>query len=220
VRRSRLVLVRHGESEWNAAGIIQGHLGPGLTPRGRTQAEVTADLLVRAHGRPVLLARSDLPRVVETAAPSQERFAEVPVVVDRRLREVDLGSWSGLTHEQVVASDPDLLAAFQRGEDVRRGGGETFVEVRERMVAVLDDLSDRAAGGVVFVFTHGGPIRVAVGAALRLPQARETVLAPVANASVSVLDWARGGARLVSYNDEGHLDGLATAGAVDDRDPA
>lgn len=223
-----MVLVRHGESEWNAAGILQGHLGPGLTPLGRAQADATAELLARTRGEPALIARSDLPRAVETAAPVERRYPHVEVVVDERLREVDLGTWAGRRRAEVAAAEPEAMAAWDRGEDVRRGGGETFAEVQVRMVAALADLAARApgqarrgvAGGlrppVVYVFSHGGPIRVAVAATLGIA-GRDGVLAEVANCAVSEIAHLGDGSQLVSYNAVEHLAELATAGAVDDR---
>lgn len=212
----RIVLVRHGESEWNAAGILQGHLGPGLTPLGRAQAEATADLLVRTRAEPALIARSDLPRVVETAAPLEQRYPHVEVVLDPRLREVDLGTWAGRTRAQVAETEPEVLAAWDRGEDVRRGGGETMAEVQARMVAALADLARRAPGRTVLVFSHAGPIRVAVAATLGLA-ARTRTLAEVANCAVTEVEHFGDSSRLVSYNSVDHLAELATVGAVDDR---
>lgn len=211
----RLVLVRHGESQWNAAGILQGHGGPGLTPRGREQAAATARMLTRGHPSLAAVARSDLPRVAETAAPTEE-LVPVAAQVDERLREIDVGSWSGLTRTQAAAADPERYAAWAGGQDVAPGGGETFAELRARVVAGLSDvvagLGSRAEeSATVVVFTHGGPIRVAVAAALGLPVGGHRSVKPVGNCAVSVLDvpgagaLADGAAHLVAYNRIGHL---------------
>lgn len=214
----RLVLVRHGESEWNAAGILQGHGGPGLSARGRDQAAATARLLARDHPRVVSIARSDLPRVVETAAPAQEQAPALPVHVDERLREIDVGSWTGLTREQAAAADPDLYAAWTRGEEVAPGRGETFAALRERVVDGLSEVvaaaarsGDASQVATVVVFTHGGPIRVAVAAGLGLPAGGHRSVKPVGNCAVSILDLAtptalaRGRALLGAYNRMDHL---------------
>lgn len=213
----RLVLVRHGESEWNAAGILQGHGGPGLTARGHEQAAATARMLAGDHPGALLLARSDLPRVVETAAPTEERLP-VPLRVDKRLREIDVGSWSGLTREQAAAADPADYAAWVRGVDVAPGGGETFAELRGRVVDALTELVGEAAEqagahepATVLVFTHGGPIRVAVAAGLGLPAGGHRSVKPVGNCAASVLDvptpdaLRAGRALLAAYNRTGHL---------------
>lgn len=211
----RLVLVRHGESQWNAAGILQGHGGPGLTTRGQEQAAATARMLTRDHPGLAAIARSDLPRVVETAAPT-EALAPVAVQVDERLREIDVGSWSGLTRAQAAAADPERYAAWAGGQDVAPGGGETFAELRARVVAGLSDVAVAAGSHgkespTVVVFTHGGPIRVAVAAALGLPVGGHRSVKPVGNCAVSVLEVPRAGAlvagqaHLVAYNRVGHL---------------
>lgn len=201
----RLVLVRHAESEWNAAGRWQGHAGSGLTVRGRAQAEATARYLARRERSVVLIARSDLPRVAETAAPAQARFG-VQVVQDAALRELDVGEWAGLTHEQVVASDPDGYAAWQAGHDVARGGGETFAALRGRVTEALWRLADHVGQGTVLVFTHGGPVRVAVAEALGLPPGGERRVLGVRNASLTVLQRRDGQWALRAFNEAGHLD--------------
>lgn len=212
----RLVLVRHGESQWNEAGILQGHQGPGLTARGRLQAGAVARLLVRDHPDVAGIARSDLPRVVETAAPT-EGLLDVPVRVDERLRELDVGAWTGKTRQQVAESDPDRLAAWTRGDDIAAGGGETFGDLRARVTSALADLVQAVADGTgehpvtVLVFTHGGPIRVAVAAALGLPAGGHRRLESVANAACTILDVPApraivdGGAFLAAYNRVEHL---------------
>lgn len=214
----RLVLVRHGESQWNADGILQGHGGPGLTGRGYEQAAATARLLARDHLGMVALARSDLSRVVETAAPAEERFPSLPVRVDERLREIDVGSWTGLTRKQAAAADPELYDAWVSGQDVAPGRGETFGSLRERVVEALSDViaeAVRAAASrqhvTVAVFTHGGPIRVAVAAGLGLPAGGHRSVKPVTNCAVSVLECptatalASGTALLAAYNRVEHL---------------
>lgn len=212
----RLVLVRHGESEWNAAGILQGHHGPGLTAHGRWQAGAVARMLARDHADAAGIARSDLVRVAETAAPT-EQLLDVPLRVDERLRELDVGAWTGKTRDEVAELDPDLLAAWARGENVAPRGGETFAALRARVTSGLSDLvawAGREAGGrvpTVLVFTHGGPIRVAVAAGLGLPPGGHRRLESVGNAALTVLDvpspraLAEGGAFLAAYNRVEHL---------------
>jgi glucosyl-3-phosphoglycerate phosphatase len=211
------VLVRHGESEWNAAGILQGHGGPGLTARGRAQATATARALARFHAGATAIVRSDLVRVAETAAATEEILPALPVRIDERLRELDVGAWTGRSRTEVATTDADTFSAWARGEDVAAGGGETFAALRARVVAALDDVVARARRdatdriATVLVFTHGGPIRVAVAAGLGLPAGGHRGLESVGNCAVSLLDaptaaaLARGMALLAAYNRTGHL---------------
>lgn len=204
-RRSttRVVLIRHGESLWNAEGRMQGQQGTGLSRLGAAQAELTAAALARAYPDAALIARSDLQRVAETAAPAEALIA-APVEVDERLREIHLGTWSGMKRADVATADADGLSAWMRGEDVRRGDGETFSELRERVWEALLALSEKVGEGTALVFTHGGPIRVAVTLALGLPAGGERRLAPSANCALTVLDLADE-PRLRTYNEIGHL---------------
>lgn len=201
---TRVVLVRHGQSLWNAAGIFQGQSGPGLSELGREQAALVAEHLAERFDDISLLAASDLDRVAETAAPATARLP-VPLVVDVRLREIDVGRWSGRHHEDVAREQPEAVAAWRRWEDSVPNGGERVSEVRARAWPALEDLRARAGDGTLVVFTHGGVIRVLVGAALGLDPAAESRLAPVANASLTVLRERSGQMSLSTYNEAGHL---------------
>lgn len=196
------MLVRHAESLWNAEQRLQGQSGTGLSPRGVVEATQTSAYLWAQY--PVVAAGvcSDLLRVEQTARPWASRF-EGPVEIDARMREIDVGSWSGRTWGEVAAQDPNTLAAWRAGQDVRRGGGETFAELRARVWEALLERSSR--NGTVLVFTHGGPIRVAVAAALGLPPLGERQLAPVANCSITELIVEDGQVELAGYNRRDHL---------------
>lgn len=208
-RAVRVVLVRHGESQGNAAARFEGQTGPGLTPRGHAQARAIATGLDR-YGVPDLVVTSDLVRVSETAAPYLARTG-LPARVDPRWREAAVGTWSGRTFVEIAAEFPDAVRALRRGEDVRRGGGETFAEVRARVSAAMDDalatFARSPVGGrhTVIVFTHGGPIRVATAEAMGLPAGGHLGLDPPTNCSATELEFVLAGdgsrsARLVAYN--------------------
>src|SRR4051812_22140933 len=126
----RLVLVRHGETLDNAAGIWQGLKDSELSPVGLAQADKAAPVV--AAYRPEVVVASDLERARVTA----ERIGDaagMPVRLAPRLREIDVGQWQGVTAAEVRGRDPELLAAMGRGEDVRRGGtGETVAELASR----------------------------------------------------------------------------------------
>jgi probable phosphoglycerate mutase len=208
-RAVRVALVRHGESQGNAAARFEGQTGPGLTPRGHAQARAIAAGLDR-YGLPDLVIASDLIRVSETAAPYLARTG-LPARVDPRWREAAVGTWSGRTFVEIAAEFPDAVRALRRGEDVRRGGGETLAEVRARVSAALDDALAAFAGApigsrhTVIVFTHGGPIRVATAEAMGLPAGGHLGLDPPTNCSATELEFVLGGdgrrrTRLVAYN--------------------
>ncbi|MGN6378775.1 MAG: histidine phosphatase family protein [Gaiellales bacterium] len=200
---TRLVLVRHGETDWNREGRWQGHADPGLNDRGREQAAAAAR---RLAGQPVsALVTSDLHRAVETAAAVAGALGMQPTL-DPRLREVDVGDWSGLTRDQVRAQDPQGYQAWLDGENAGYPGGETFAQLQARTAAAMDDLWRRHADSTVVVVCHGGTIRAMVATALGLGAAGRRLLATGPNGSLSVLESRYGGGvGLVSFNDGGHV---------------
>ena len=157
---TRLWLVRHGETEWNAARRWQGHADPGLSEIGRAQAAALADRLSQASERPwTRLFVSDLARARETAAILVARL-DLEMEVDRRIRELDVGDWSGSTRAEIEARDRDRLLAFEAGDlSIRPGGGESRVELAERARAFAAELAKRFPGEDLLVVTHLGIVR-------------------------------------------------------------
>lgn len=158
---TRLLLIRHGESVWNAARRWQGHSDPPLSERGREQAREAAR---RLAGEAIAgLYASDLRRALETARIVGEPHGLAPVT-DARLRELDIGAWGGLTREQIGSRWPDALAAFDAGApDARAVGGETRDELARRVHAALDELAGRHRGDTVAVVAHGGVLAAITG---------------------------------------------------------
>ena len=156
-RDTQFWLIRHGESTWNAAGLWQGQADPPLSERGRFQAARLAEAL--AQERVEILITSDLVRTVETAEIVASRLA-LEAYRESGLRELDAGSWSGSSRQQIASRDGDLLARFDTGDvDVRAGGGECRREVAARARQVLAQWAAQHAGRRVAVVTHSGVIR-------------------------------------------------------------
>jgi len=162
-KRTRLLLVRHGETSWNAKGLWQGHGDPELTAEGHAQADRLARTLHEETGPPwTKVIASDLARAQQTAV-AVAGLLSLPVEVDLRLRELDVGAWSGLSRSEIESRDPETLRAFERGEPmIRPGGGESRIEIRERTHAFVCDLANRSAGQSLIVVTHLGVIRALV----------------------------------------------------------
>jgi broad specificity phosphatase PhoE len=153
-----ILLIRHAESEWNAAGRWQGHGDPPLSERGRDQAGRSARQL--ANVRIDVLVCSDLRRAVETAGAVGGALGLEPLR-DAGLRELDVGAWEGLTRSEIARRHPEDLAAFDRGDlDARPTGGETLVELEARARSTLASLVERHEGKRLGVITHLGVIRV------------------------------------------------------------
>ena len=194
----RVVLLRHGRTEWNATGRFQGQLDSPLDPVGRSQAEAAA--VAVAPMQPDALVSSDLIRALDTAAAvSAESGNEV--AVDVRLREIHLGDWQGLTRAEARARFPDEYARWQTGEDARRGGGETYAEVGARSAAcVLEWLDRLAPGSLLVAVTHGGTARATIGTLLGMPPDSWWRLAPLSNCRWSLLADMGRGWRLEEHN--------------------
>lgn len=162
--RTLICLIRHGETTWNRAGRWQGHADPELTGEGLAGAVALAEELAaeQRERRWTRLVSSDLARARITAALVGERLG-LPLALDPRLRELDIGRWAGLTRQEIVEQDAELLLAFERGEPgIRPGGGETRIEIRERSHAFFRELVERQAGERILVVTHLGVIRALV----------------------------------------------------------
>jgi 2,3-bisphosphoglycerate-dependent phosphoglycerate mutase len=160
-----IVLVRHGETDWNRDNRFQGHANPPLNDAGREQAHALAEEL--RSERFAAVYTSPLRRAAETAAILGAELGLSPVE-NASLMEVDVGSWSGLTRTEVEARFPDGFAhwlEYGHGwED-----GETYDELGERVVAGLSSIGANHPNEAVVAVTHGGPIRSALAAAEGIP---------------------------------------------------
>src|SRR5580700_9863499 len=155
---TRIVLVRHGETDDNRNFVFQGQTGLGLNAHGRDQAARLAARLVRAARRPAAIYTSDLDRARETAEILGRALGLEPAL-DADLREVFLGAWQGLTGAEVTARFPEEWAAFRRGEDLKRGGGESYAELGERVAGAIDRAAAAHPGEAVLVVSHGAAIK-------------------------------------------------------------
>ncbi len=164
---TRLVLLRHGQTPFNAERRFQGQLDPDLDEVGLDQAVAAAGAL--APRGPAAIVSSDLRRATRTAAPLAAATG-LAVTNDSRLREIDLGNWQGLTRAEAEESDPVGFAAWAAGEEIRRPGGESPAEVADRMVAGLTAAVESVApGAVLVVVSHGFAIRAGLARLLDPP---------------------------------------------------
>jgi probable phosphoglycerate mutase len=153
---TQFLLIRHGETEWNRQGLWQGHQDSPLTARGLAQAEqLAAELADSAIDR---FACSDLGRCRQTAAPLASALGMEPELRPE-LRELDVGSWSGLGREQIARFDAEQLRRFDAREDVRPGGGEKRSELAERVHGFVEQLALESPGACIVLVTHSGVVR-------------------------------------------------------------
>lgn len=207
--RTKLVLVRHGQTDSNAAGRFQGQQDVPLNRIGRSQADALAERLVRLKAARIVT--SDLLRARATAD-AIATASGVGVSVDERLREIDVGSWQGRTSVEVAAENPWFEEALHSGRDFRRSEtGETAAEAGERVAAVLHELAEAHPRETTFVVGHGLALRVGMCLFLGLGLDASFAVSGLWNCSWTILDhnerW-----RLQSYNNVvvGHSGPLAS----------
>ncbi|MGY1723384.1 histidine phosphatase family protein [Blastococcus sp. SYSU DS0533] len=211
---TRLVVWRHGRTRWNAAGRFQGQLDPPLDDVGRAQAAHAAPHLVAAAGlgsRSTAVVASDLDRAADTAR-ALTSLLGVPLRLDPRLREHGMGSWEGLTRDEVADRYPEQYADWLAGRPVRGRGGEEAPAVAARVLAALADLPP---ADVAVVVTHGGTSGRMIETLLDLGPDHRRVFGPLGNCAWSELTRQAGRWRLMRHNaSAGPLpEGLAAPGA-------
>jgi probable phosphoglycerate mutase len=211
---TELILVRHGETAWNAERRLQGHVDTPLNDEGRRQARALAAMLVRGtssiapapYGR---LVSSDLDRTFQTARPIAA-LLDMEITRDPRLRERCFGAFEGLLYDEVQQHYPQAWSQWQAREvDARYPEGErqaeTLTEFAERVKHALTDIASRYVGQRIIVVTHGGFLdcayRLATG--MNLTQARNF---DVRNASINRFGWdQQAGLQLLEWGVVAHL---------------
>jgi glucosyl-3-phosphoglycerate phosphatase len=193
-----IVVWRHGRTAWNQQRRFQGSTDVPLDDAGLAQAESGAGDLERLV--PALLVTSDSTRASQTAAQLASRCGLSPVF-DPRLREADLGAWEGLTREEVAEGFPQEYASWRQGLDIRRGGGETSVEVAKRAEeALADALISLQPGQTLVAVTHGGTARALIGRKLGLDPGSWRSLGTLGHGRWATLEERSFGWRLAEYN--------------------
>ena len=163
---TRLIVWRHGNTDWNAGNRVQGQTDVSLNDLGRQQAVDAAELLVKL--RPSAIVSSDLRRSADTAA-ALAALTGLAISYDKRLRERYFGAWQGHTMTEVAQLFPDQHARWQAGQEVG-GDVESLDELGRRVSdAVLDAAALAPPGGTVVVATHGAAARQGVGHLLGWP---------------------------------------------------
>ena len=198
---TQVLVVRHGETDWNREGRWQGQGGPGLNDTGRVQAARIAARLARV--RIDALYTSDLDRAEQTARVIGRAIGARPRP-QKGLREVDNGDWRGMTRAQVRQRDPAAYRRWLRGEPGWHGG-ETYDEMHARVIATLDRLLAKHPRGRIVLVSHGGAVRAIVAHAVGLPRHDRVHINGAANCSLTTVAMVRGSLRLVAFNDVGHL---------------
>ncbi len=202
---AHLLLIRHGETDWNTAGRIQGFRDIALSERGLRQAQVLARHLEDQKLDAVYA--SDLTRAMQTANPLAQQRG-IALRIDARLKERGFGLFEGHTYAEAEANWPHEYAIWrQRDPGHAVPGGESYRDARVRVLASLADIARAHAGQTVAVVTHGGVLDIVYRAAHGIPwETPRSHLLP--NASINRVRAALPGPQLevLAWADSAHLD--------------
>ncbi len=200
---TRFILVRHGQTEWNRVERFRGRADVPLNDLGLAQAEATAQQIA-ARWKPVAVYSSPLSRAVKTAEHIAGQFG-LPVQIAPGLADIDYGEWQGLAPDEVKERWPDLHEAwYHRPQTAHIPGGETLEDLRNRGMALVEELTVRHADQTVVLVGHTVINRIILLGVLRLPNDRFWRLKQD-TCAINVFESDDGDFTVVSLNDTCHL---------------
>lgn len=200
-----LIIIRHGETEWNKTGRYQGQLDVELNQNGKEQAERAAGYLSQKEVE--LFISSDLSRALRTAEIIAAGVQVKPEEILRfpGLRELDFGTWEGQSFEEIQADQPEAFTAWVR-DPIKNPPpeGEGLLDFQERIREVFRQILARPEGKIAVV-THGGVVLVYLASVLGLPLSNFRRLA-VSNTGISRVTYYEGEPVVQLFNSTAHLD--------------
>ena len=200
----KLLLVRHGETDWNLARRYQGQSAVSLNQKGVQQAEQLASRL--SYERIDAVYSSDSPRAWETATQVLNLQEQAPALQkDARWQEICFGAWDGLTYEEVEAKwKCEVTAWYADPVNFSPPGGETMLQMSKRVQSALNDVKSNHEDDTVLIVTHGGVIQILLCMLLGVELNRYWQFR-VAQASLTVIQLYADAAILDLFNDVSHL---------------
>jgi len=212
----RLLLVRHGETVWNQENRWQGQADVPLSESGLVQAQRLAQRLLREDRRVHAIYSSDLARAFRTAEILGDALGMAPLS-EEGWREMNIGRWSGLTTAEVIARHADEWERVRAGEDLPRGGGETFAQFQRRLVQTTERLLRQHLGQQIMIVSHGGAVRAFLLHYRGLTMNQFRQIEKIGNTGLSeVTLFVDGRAEIHCVNDTSHLEGEALFGETVD----
>jgi probable phosphoglycerate mutase len=208
----QLLVIRHGETEWNREEVFRGRVDVGLSARGRRQAELVAGTL---RGTPIeAVYSSPLARARDTAGPVGESKG-LRVVLDERLVDMNFGEWEGRARAEIESGQPELYRRWmEEPEHFRAPGGESLPEVVARAWPALEEIGARHAQGVAVVLSHRVVCKLVLCKAMGVGEAGFWRVR-VETASISALETAGRKWVVTQVNDTHHLAALGSADRAD-----
>ena len=205
-----LLLIRHGQTDWNAAGRWQGHTDIPLNEIGLAQAQALAN---RLQSWPIqAIYCSDLKRAAATAQ-AISLTTGAPVIADPRWRERYAGRLEGLTREQIQEQLPDVWAVLSQGQ-AEAPEGETYLALRERVAAAYHDLVKEHPNQMIAIISHGGTLHNFISYIMGIPPHQSIPFSLRGNTGLSVVQTGEHRAYVLLLNDTSHLEHDARLGSV------
>ncbi len=203
MQSTEILLIRHGETDYNAKVVIQGQLNNLLNERGRQQARSLQKRFKRNKNFDCIIS-SDLSRAKETAEIINEKL-RLPIEFDSRWREIALGYWEGKSWERLKIETNELENEYFRDWfHYCEHGGESWQQVMERIKKAFFDIIKRLQGKRILLVTHGGAIRLAIMYILNLPNKYYPMI--FNNTSISEVSYRKEKWWLKRINDASHLE--------------
>jgi probable phosphoglycerate mutase len=199
---AKLLLIRHGQTDWNRRGLVQGQSDVPLDDVGREQARRLG--LRLAELELSALHASDLSRAAETAALVGQAVGLEPAL-SPAWRELNLGAAEGRSRAEALGRHADMASAAALSEGPLAEGAETWSQVEARVLGALRELFDACAGEQVALVGHGGSLKVLLAHLLGLERSKVPRLSVGGNAGLTIVEFHQGEPRLVLLNDSSHL---------------
>lgn len=206
---TRILLVRHGESEGNVLNVFTGHRAYPLTPMGHRQAAITAQY-IKEHYTVDAVYSSDLPRAFQTAEHIALQY-DLPIVTDPALRELYGGQWENKCFSELPEQYPGDFSVWTNDTiHACCTGGESILELTDRVVTGIKKIAGKHPGQTLVMVTHATPIRTALWKISQSPDAAFQTTNFGCNCAVSELVFENGMLSVVSANYTDHLQGCKT----------
>jgi len=187
----KFIIVRHGYSESNKENRFSGQADVALDEIGCSQARSVAKYVLENFHIDSIYS-SDLSRAYDTAKPVSEELG-LPIIVDKGLRELDVGEWEGMLITEVAEKYPDSFKAYKTNIGLARpDGGESYPELAKRASETLAKIANENEGKTVLIATHGGVIRTLRCVWLGIPKEEYQNVPHVPNASITVAEFSNG----------------------------
>lgn len=199
---TRVILVRHGETNWNRTKRYQGHSDIALNQTGIVQAQRIGMRLAAEKIQAVY--SSDLLRAVQTATHIADKHG-LPVLQRQELREINFGNWEGLTYEQIIVDNRDLITEIYNGNSSAcMPNGESFEILGKRAMSVMEECVQKHQGENIVVVAHGGTLRTILCNVLGR-NLSEVWSISQDNTAINVLEYENGKGKVMMLNESNHL---------------